>query len=325
MERNKMKRLIRKAEPITVYHGTNLLSLDKILQSGIAAGILEGYPWGDTTKTETFFTTRKISSNKYAWQKVESQGDRKDDCAVILTVDLDTDYLKPDNDDFPEVESLEESIELGQVAAPFSVLANQITEITFIVPESGQIECTKQEYLTNKEEYIKQIFGENNIQDEVDYVLYSIKKMNYYYDQIAKKVHNVTVGMDRLYVSRSSQYPVIEQSIDEKIKEVEQAIQFFVPKIISEVEQVNEMINKINQEHKTHIPFFTYEEADVHYYNQFYHPYSHKTYKTIKLQFGLINSGLDYYERATGFLRGGFYNEEEKKVYDIKEYIMSFF
>lgn len=122
-----MKRLIKKAFEIKLYHGTNLENLRSITDSGMmfpqeAGGA--GNSWGDDSKFEgyTFFATTLDKAWAYANMSVISD----EDVPVVLQLSLPENSLLPDDNDCPECKDWNESSNkvkqvkvLGQIASDY--------------------------------------------------------------------------------------------------------------------------------------------------------------------------------------------------------------
>jgi hypothetical protein len=186
-----MKRLIRKAKPITIYHGTNLLSLDKILQTGIAAGLIEDSPFYMTSKNQSFFGTNINTSIDYGQIKYTNDGSRMKDAIVVLEITFDTDYLEPDNDDAPFAKTWEESG--NQVAVDGSIRAEQINYLYFYNNQRELIiDCTKDDYLSNTEEIKNKVY-KSHIKNESEKMVEFIPVL----DKILETVKQISMQIDR--------------------------------------------------------------------------------------------------------------------------------
>lgn len=154
-----MKRLIKKAQSIELYHGTNLLNVDSILSTGFKAGS-EGKVWNNTNVNQTFFDVDADHVMEwYCINAVEKAGDRPDDAWAIFKVGLDTNILVPDLDDNPDAKTWEESVDRnGQVAVNGSVPASVIKEIILIDPDEEYeiFRGTPADYSINKDKFISE-------------------------------------------------------------------------------------------------------------------------------------------------------------------------
>jgi len=243
-----LKRLIRKSEPITLYHGTNLLSLDEILQTGIAAGIGEESAWTSTNKTQTFFTTDIELAQFYGYNKYKSYGLKIKDCVVVMEIDFDTDYLEPDKDDVPYATTWEESNgESNQVATNGSVMANQIKKLYFCDTSYNVIEqCTTSQYLSDPESIKNKIysnnkksFGEinNKAAEEI------IDEMRYMGEKINKCV--TIIGLRK----QQDTAETIQPKLDKEYHVIYQVI-----------EKINALIKKYNEDKSDSISLITVKE-----------------------------------------------------------------
>lgn len=244
-----MKRLIRKAEPITIYHGTNLLSLDEILQTGIAAGMIENSTWTNTNSAQTFYTTTMDRAKYYGSVKYYRFGRRMNDVIVVMEIDFDTDYLEPDKDDVPNATTWQESDEARkQVAFSGSVVANQIQKLYFYEGMNDDLilECTTSEYLSDPEAIKEKIYNNNKEKrGEID-----SKKAEEIADEMSymgEKIYKCHTILQRY--NENDTVETLQPKLDREYRVIYQII-----------EKINRLIAEYNEETNEPIPFVTVEE-----------------------------------------------------------------
>lgn len=132
-----MKRLIKKADnTIKLMCGTTTSRVVDIINSGgFEAGAKSG--WGNTDQSMVFFTNDENNAMTYSEFTWDHDGANYWDYLAIVHVELASNSLYPDNDDCPECETWEESLDqIGQVGVKGKVSTSQFTRVDVFKPEN---------------------------------------------------------------------------------------------------------------------------------------------------------------------------------------------
>lgn len=257
-----MKRLIRKAEAINLYHGTNLNNLDNILSEGLKANENEGDDF-----SKTFFTNDKEKALSYAHTAWEMNGSRLNDCLVILEFALDTDILEPDPDCF-NCKNWKDSLNsIGSVSVNGSVLANRIIHID-IYSSNRELLFSGSLSEYNKEEVLEQLNQtdnsktQENILDQFSSLINQFDYIKDYYFQIIDTINQVNNGQ----LDSEEGYIVISGIVDE---------------LTDEISKVEELVDEYNYDFDISLP-------SPYYYSEYYEFKNGDEFKAIVFEFGDI-------------------------------------
>lgn len=288
-----MKRLVKKAEAINLYHGTALANLDNILSSGIKANSNES----TEDHNKTFFTNNKDKALHYANIAWSENGQRLNDYCVVLELALDTDILEPDPDCF-NCNNWKDSLDsIGSVSINGSVLSSAITKIEIYSPSNDELlfSGSVADYSNNKDNILKELskFNKKELEEGIlkqfDTLWIKFDYIKDYFaeiKQIIENVNNGTIDSEEGYVTING----INSEIEKEIREIDN------------------LIDEYNYNYSLNIPNIDYYEEEFAFENG-------DNFKAINIEIGNIFISIDEEQ----------FEIEEKLTNDIKQLIINQF